>query len=112
MIKNVAGTINRVKNVAKLNPKITVFANGPQNDTLSPPMYTCGSQSENSAKKSIFKPIANGINPKIVVIAVKITGRNLAVPPSIIDSIALRLGSICSFGISSSDFFLSNNHCV
>ncbi len=35
----------------------------------------------------MFKPIARGINPSIVVIAVNSTGRNLALPPSMIDSL-------------------------
>ena len=37
----------------------------------------------------MFRPIARGINPNIVVIAVNNTGRNLALPPSIIDSLIL-----------------------
>ena len=38
----------------------------------------------NNEKKSIFNPIDKGINPRIVVIAVKRTGLNLAEPLSII----------------------------
>ena len=38
IIEKVAGTITSVKNVAKVNPKITVQASGPQNITLSPPI--------------------------------------------------------------------------
>ena len=37
-IENVAGTITSVKNVANVNPKITVQAKGPQKITLSPPI--------------------------------------------------------------------------
>jgi len=37
VIKNVAGTIIRVKKVAKARPKMTVLAKGPQKITLSPP---------------------------------------------------------------------------
>ena len=35
----------------------------------------------------MFKPVANGINPKIVVIAVNKTGRKRAFPPFTIASI-------------------------
>ena len=40
----------------------------------------------NNPKKSIFNPIAKGIKPKTVVIAVNNTGRNLDRPPSTIAS--------------------------
>ena len=76
----------RVRKVAKVNPKITVLAKGPQKITLSPPTKTFGSHCENKEKKSMFRPMANGINPNMVVIAVRITGRNLAVPPSMMAS--------------------------
>ena len=38
----------------------------------------------NKEKKSIFNPIAKGINPKTVVIAVNTTGRKRAFPPTTI----------------------------
>jgi hypothetical protein len=37
-IENVAGTMTKVRKVAKVNPKMTVQAKGPQKITLSPPM--------------------------------------------------------------------------
>ena len=37
-IEKVAGTITNVKKVAKVNPKMTVQASGPQKITLSPPI--------------------------------------------------------------------------
>jgi hypothetical protein len=37
-MENVEGTITRVKKVAKVSPKITVHASGPQKITLSPPI--------------------------------------------------------------------------
>ena len=74
---NVAGTITKVKKVANVSPKITVHAKGPQKITLSPPIYIFGSHSENIEKKSIFNPIANGINPRTVVMAVRSTGLSL-----------------------------------
>ncbi len=36
--------------------------------------------------KSMFSPMANGIRPMTVVIAVRITGRNRVFPPSTIAS--------------------------
>ena len=77
------GTITSVRKVAKVNPKITVQHNGPQNTTVSPPTKKFGFHSETRVKKLIFKPVAKGINPKIVVIAVSKTGLNLAAPPLI-----------------------------
>jgi hypothetical protein len=38
VIKKVAGTIIRVRKVAKDKPNMTVFAKGPQKITLSPPI--------------------------------------------------------------------------
>ena len=69
--------------MAKVNPKITVQHNGPQNTTVSPPTKKFGFHSDISVKKFIFKPVARGINPKIVVIAVSRTGLYLAAPPPI-----------------------------
>ena len=51
--------------------------------TLSPPKNIWGSQSLTRLKKFIFNPDAKGNSPKIVVIAVNRTGRNLVFPPSI-----------------------------
>ena len=60
----------------------------------------------------MFKPIARGINPSIVVIAVNSTGRNLALPPSIIDSLILSaLNNSLSF-IPIEIIFRSINNCV
>ena len=42
-------------------------------------------------KKSIFSPTANGINPNIVVIAVKRTGFSLAFPAVLTSSNAMFL---------------------
>jgi len=39
--------------VAKVNPKITVQANGPQKIKLSPPIYTLASHYEKKEKKKI-----------------------------------------------------------
>ena len=36
-MEKVAGTMTKVRKVAKVNPKITVQAKGPQKITLSPP---------------------------------------------------------------------------
>ena len=41
----ITGTIIKVKNVAKVNPKITVQAIGPQKVALSPPKKICASNS-------------------------------------------------------------------
>jgi hypothetical protein len=38
----ITGTITKVRNVAKVRPKITVQAIGPQNRALSPPKKICG----------------------------------------------------------------------
>ena len=46
-----------------------VQASGPQNITLSPPKKTCGLKSVMSEKKSKFKPMASGINPRTAVSA-------------------------------------------
>ena len=102
----------RVRKVAKLNPKITVLASGPQKITLSPPINTLGSHSENKEKKSMLRPIDKGINPKMVVMAVRITGRNLAVPPWMIAFMASELGYIFSSGSLRALFFLSINNWV
>ena len=69
--------------MAKVNPKITVQHNGPQNTTVSPPTKKLGFHSDTSVKKLIFNHVARGISPKIVVIAVSRTGLNLAAPPPI-----------------------------
>ena len=56
----------------------------------------------------MFNPIANGISPRTVVIAVNNTGRNRALPPA---TIALKIssrGSKSSFSIASSSRLLSN----
>ena len=58
----------------------------------------------------MLKPIANGIKPNMVVIAVNNTGRNLALPPSRIDSFIL---SVVNKSLSSIPFaiiFLSINN--
>ena len=60
---------------------MTVHAKGPQKITLSPPIYIFGSRSESKEKKSMLRPIARGIKPRTVVIAVSTTGLSLAVPP-------------------------------
>ena len=60
----------------------------------------------------MFSPVANGINPKMVVIAVKITGRKRAAPPFTMASLASILGSICSKGIPNSSFFRAINNWV
>ena len=49
--------------------------------TLSPPKKILGSHSFTKEKKSIFKPEANGNNPRIVVMAVKSTGRRRVFHP-------------------------------
>ena len=36
-MEKVAGTMTKVKKVAKVSPKMTVHASGPQKITLSPP---------------------------------------------------------------------------
>ncbi len=48
---------------------------------MSPPTKNLGFHSETRVKKLMFKPVAKGINPKMVVIAVSKTGLNLAAPP-------------------------------
>ena len=84
--KKATGTITNVKNVAKVNPNMTVHARGPQKITLSPPIYTCGSPVANSEKKLMLSPMANGISPRTVVMAVNNTGRKRAFPPFTIAS--------------------------
>ena len=69
-----------VRNVAKLNPKIIVHDNGPKNITLSPPKCRCGFKSLSSVAKLIFIPIANGISPRIVAVAVRTTGVIRVIP--------------------------------
>ena len=54
-------------------------------------------QSAKRVKKSIFNPIASGINPNIVVIAVKRTGLSLAFPAVLTRSNAIFLSIISSF---------------
>ena len=61
-------------------------------------------------KKSIFSPTANGINPNIVVIAVKRTGFSLAFPAVLTSSNAMFLSMISLFESFKSIFFLSNNN--
>ena len=51
-------------------------------------------QSAKRVKKSIFNPIASGINPNIVVIAVKRTGLSLALPAVLTRSNAIFLSII------------------
>jgi len=72
-------TINVRKN-EKISPKIMVQAKGPQNTTESPPIKILGSRCVNMDSKSILKPMANGNNPKMVAIAVSITGMILILP--------------------------------
>ena len=60
----------------------------------------------------MFKPIARGINPSIVVIAVNSTGRNLALPPSIIDSLILSAFNKSLSFIPIEIIFRSINNCV
>jgi hypothetical protein len=55
----------------------------------------------------MFNPIASGINPKTVVIAVRITGRKRAVPPSIIASVASFLSKVLLLGRLSYTLLLS-----
>ena len=55
----------------------------------------------------MFRPIANGINPKTVVMAVKITGRKRAVPPSIMARIASFFSKSTPGAMLSSSLFLS-----
>ena len=49
----------RVRKVAKLNPKITVLASGPQKITLSPPINTLGSHSR--VKDNHIQSWVNGV---------------------------------------------------
>ena len=60
---------------------MTVQAIGPQKATLSPPRKNCGSNSVTKVKKLKLKPMANGIRPKTVVIAVSSTGLRRVAPP-------------------------------
>ena len=76
----ITGTINRVRIVEKVKPKITVHAMGPQNNTCGPPKYRFGEKLENNPWKSMFSPTASGKSPNIVVIAVNNTGRSLVFP--------------------------------
>ena len=68
------GINNKVNTVANSKPKIIVQLNGPKNATLSPPKNIFGFPEDNNDSKLIFNPTANGINPKIAAVAVKITG--------------------------------------
>ena len=58
-----------------------VHAIGANNILLSPPKKILGSYEANSPAKSILNPIARGIKPNIVVMAVRRTGRSLVLPP-------------------------------
>ena len=60
----------------------------------------------------MFKPIAKGINPSIVVIAVNSTGRNLALPPSMIDSLMISVFNKSLSFIPIEIIFRSINNCV
>ena len=80
--KNITGTMTKVKNVANVNPYIIAQLIGPQKTTLSPPIKNCGSLLVINEIKSMLIPIANGIKPNTVVIAVNKTGRNLFLPAS------------------------------
>ena len=52
------------------------------------------SQSVISVMKLILSPVASGINPKMVVMAVRSTGRKRAAPPKTMASLASNLGNI------------------
>ena len=54
---------------------------GAKNILLSPPKKIFGAYDVNRPAKSMLKPIAIGINPRMVVIAVNKTGRSLVLPP-------------------------------
>ena len=54
---------------------------GAKNMLLSPPKKMFGAYDVNRPAKSMLNPIAMGINPRMVVIAVRRTGRNLVLPP-------------------------------
>ena len=56
---------------------------GPKNITLSPPKNNWASRRVNKVIKLMLRPVAKGIRPRIVVMAVKSTGRNLLFPPNI-----------------------------
>ena len=62
---------------------------GPQNATLSPPKYRCGLPSLNKVAKSILNPIASGIRPSMVAVAVSKTGVIRVRPASITASFTL-----------------------
>jgi hypothetical protein len=53
----------------------------PQNTTLSPAKKICGFNFWKKETKLILKPTANGSNPRIVAIAVSITGMIRILPP-------------------------------
>ena len=90
--------MTKVRKVAKVKPKMTVHDIGPQKTTLSPPKKICGSFSVNRVKKLMFIPVANGISPSTVVIAVKSTGRKRVLPDCTMVSIRLWHGKLSFFG--------------
>ena len=52
----------------------------------------------------MLSPVASGIRPRMVVMAVKSTGRKRAAPPKTMASRASKRGSICSKGMPNSSF--------
>jgi len=58
-----------------------VQAMGAKNMLLSPPKKIFGSYDVNRPAKSMLKPMAIGINHRMVVIAVRRTGRRLVFSP-------------------------------
>ena len=74
VIEYMVGTITSVSTVATASPKMTATAIGPQKAADSPPVMRV------IFLKSKLTPVAIGMSPRMVVIAVKTTGRNRTSP--------------------------------
>ena len=68
------GTMTSVRAVDTTSPKHTATAIGPQNWALSPPTI------RSMPRKSTLTPVAMGIRPSTVVMAVRMTGRKRTSP--------------------------------
>lgn len=74
MIEYIVGTMTSVRMVANSRPKMTAMAIGPQNSAFWPPMRSL------KLVKSKLMPSAIGTRPRIVVIAVSMTGLKRVIP--------------------------------